>query len=123
MILDYNAQKQFTRQLQLDDIGNVGLICSSDEGYEYYLALKTVMGKVMEVKAGPIIPDVEFIPDGYAMFYRTFQYKEPIILKEINSFINDPRKKITDIEVKEPYDIIDLLPNNDLLLKGENDGN
>ena len=114
MILDYNAQRQFQNQLQIDDIGNIGLICSTEDGVEYYLALKTIMGKVMEVKFGPLIPDAPLIPDFFSLFYRTMQYKEPVIIKEINSFINDPKKKIIDIKVVSPEELIDLIPDKNL---------
>lgn len=117
MILDYNAQRQFQNQLQIDDIGNIGLICSTEDGVEYYLALKTIMGKVMEVKFGPLIPDAPLIPDFFSLFYRTLQYKEPVIIKEINSFINDPKKKIIDIKVVSPEELIDLIPDKNLYLE------
>lgn len=119
MILEYDAQRQFQKQVQFDDLGNIGLVCSTDDGIEYYLAIRTVMGKAMEVKFGPLIPDAPIIPDCFALFYRTMPYKEPVIIKEINSFINDPKKKITNIEVKEPEDILSSLPDNNLYLSGD----
>lgn len=121
MILGYDRQKQYQKELAFDDLGNIGLICSTDEGVEYYFAIKTVMGVASIIKFGPVIPDFPGVTDGFAVFYRKLPFKEPIILKEINTFINDPKKKITDIEEVPPVQIIDSLPDKSLYFESEAD--
>lgn len=110
MIFDYFQQKVFTQSVQVDDIGNAYLRCSTSKGFEYYFASRTIMGKTSILKFGPCLPDVGFLVNGYSMFYKKIDYKENLIEKEINLLINDPKKEIEMVEVISLDEIETSLP-------------
>ena len=99
MIFDYSAQRTFTQQLQLDDIGHFAIRCLCLDGTERYMTAETIMGKTAMFTFGPIIPDAPSLLDKFNLSYKILKYKEALIAKEITRFINDPQSKIYDIEI------------------------
>ena len=57
MIFEYLPEEVFTKQLDIVDIGNVSLRSLTGSAEEYYLLIKTIMGKSTIVKFGPTMPD------------------------------------------------------------------
>ena len=118
MLIDYSATKTFTQTLQIDDIGNCAI---RGEGSfrdgkvawpgDYYLVIKTVMGKTVCMKWGPLMPDFTALPNTFKLEVKTFQYKEGTIVKEIEGFINDGPKGIHDAEQILPEEALEFLPN------------
>lgn len=118
MLIDYSATKTFTQTLQIDDIGNCAI---RGEGSfrdgkvtwpgDYYLVIKTVMGRTVFMKWGPLMPDFTALPNTFKLEVKTCQYKEGTIVKEIESFINDGLKGIHDAEQILPEEALEFLPN------------
>jgi hypothetical protein len=118
MLFDYSATRTFNQTLQIDDIGNCAIrgegsyrdgrcIFSGD----YYLLVKTIMGKTTIIKWGPLQPDLLALPNTFKLEIKTTPYKEPIIAKEIQSFINDGLKGIHNAEELLPEEAVEYLPN------------
>lgn len=110
MLFEYNSQQVFMNQIEVKDIGNVGLRCSNDDGIEYYYVAKTSLGKTYILKYGPTVPDVEQLVPKFTLEYDAIDYKEPKIIKDIEKFIQDFRKKITQVEVLDLEEATDCLP-------------
>lgn len=117
MLIDYSATKTFTQTLQLDDIGNCAI---HGEGTfrdgkttlpgDYYMIVKTIMGKTTMLKWGPLMPDFEVLPNTFKLEIKTCPYKELTIIKEIQSFINDGLKNISEARELLPEEAVKFLP-------------
>lgn len=101
MIFEFDQQPVFTQTLEIGDIGNTTIKCSSSMNGDWFLRTKTVMGKTSLLIFGPVIAgSVEGYPliDGFAVSFSKFDYKERLIIKAINQLLNDPKKEITYAE-------------------------
>ena len=115
MIFDYNLQKAFMSQLQLDDIGYFGIRCSTfNNNLEYYVVAVSVMGKTAIYKFGPLIPDCERLPNGFNLSYKIISYKESTLAKEITKFINDPQHEIVNIEEISVQEALSMIPTQEM---------
>lgn len=117
MLFDYSATRTFNQTLQIDDIGNCAIrgegsfrdgraVFSGD----YYMIVKTVMGKTTFIKWGPLMPDFESLPNTFKLEVKTAPYKEATVAKEIQSFVNDGLKGIHNAEEILPEEAIEYLP-------------
>ena len=104
MIFEYSIQKTFNEAIDVVDIGNTALRCVGSRLDEYYMILKTIMGKVSIIKFGPIVPDLEVLMNDFEVSYKKIDYKENLISKEVNKFINDFKKEITQVEEITEYE-------------------
>jgi len=98
MIFEFAVQKTFNQSIDVVDIGNTALRCTNRHMSEYYIIIRTVMGKVSIVKFGPVCTDIDCLLDEFNVSYKKIDYKEPAICKEIDKFINDFKKEIDTIE-------------------------
>ena len=120
MIVDYNATKTFTESLVIDDPGNCAIygFGSFRDGKvllpgDFYMIIKTIMGKTTFIKWGPMLPDITALPNSFKLEIKTSSYKESTIAKEIQGFINDSFKGIQSAEVLEVEEALDNLPDID----------
>ena len=117
MLFDYSATKTFNQTLQIDDIGNCAI---RGEGTfrdgrftfagDYNMIIKTIMGKTTFIKWGPLMPDLDNLPNSFKLEVKTAAYKEATVAKEIQSFINDGFKGIQAAVEILPEEAIDYLP-------------
>lgn len=110
MIFEYSVKKTFDESIDIVDIGNTALRCVGSKLDEYYIILKTTMGKVSIIKFGPVIPDIEILQNDFSASYKKIDYKEPAIFKEVNTFINDFKKEITSVEEVTEYEAWQAFP-------------
>lgn len=104
MIFEFSVQKTFAESIDIVDIGNTALRCTNNMLDNYYIIIKTIMGKTSILKFGPICPDLEVLLNDFSVSYKKFDYKETTISKEINKFINDFKKEINKIEEITEYE-------------------
>lgn len=104
MIFEYSVQKVCNESIDVVDIGNTALRCTNSRLDNYYIILKTTMGKTSILKFGPVCPDVEVLLNDFTASYKKIDYKETSICKEIDKFINDFRKEINNIEEITEYE-------------------
>ena len=117
MIVEYNATRTFTDALTLNDPGNCAIRGEGSfkdgkitlEG-DYYLIIRTVMGKTTFIKWGPLIPDLETLPNTFKLEIKTSPYKEATVAREIQSFINDGFKDIQKAEEILVEEALEFLP-------------
>jgi hypothetical protein len=110
MIFEYAVQRTFNESVDVVDIGNAALKCVGSKLDEYYIILKTVMGKVSILKFGPVCPDIEVLQNDFSVSYKKIDYKEQAIFKEVDKFINDFRKEITSVEEITEYEASQAFP-------------
>jgi hypothetical protein len=111
MVFEYSVQRTFNESIDVVDIGNTALKCVGSKLDEYYIILKTVMGKVSILKFGPVCPDIEVLINDFTVSYKKIDYKESAIYNEVNKFINDFRKEIASVEELTEYEAWQALPN------------
>ena len=104
MIFEYSVQKTFNESIDVVDIGNTALRCHGTKLDFYYIILKTVMGKTNIIKFGPVMPDIDVLFNDFTVSYKKIDYKENLIEKEVDKFINDYKKEITLVEEITEYD-------------------
>ena len=102
MIFEYNNQLLPQNLIDINDFGQCCLECSNEDGFYYYIIIKTTMGTTTIATCGPVVPDVDLLPSGFMTTLKRMDFKEDKVCKELKTFLND-KKKIT--EAKEiPFD-------------------
>lgn len=104
MIFEFSVQKTFTQSIDVVDMGNTALRCTNQQMDNYYIITKTVFGKTSIVKFGPVCPDIDALINDFAVTYKKLDYKETAIFNEINKFINDYKKEISEVEEITEYE-------------------
>ena len=97
MIFEFSVQKTFNESIDVVDIGNTTLQCTNKNLDNFYIIIKTVLGKTSILKFGPVCSDMEALLNDFSVSYKKIDYKEPIICKEIDKFINDFKKEINAV--------------------------
>ena len=88
MIFEYSVQKTFTESIDIVDFGNTAIRCTENNIVDYYILVKTVLGKTHIIEFGPVAPDIPSLCDGFNISYKKIDYKEAAIFKEISKYIN-----------------------------------
>ncbi len=104
MIFEFSIQKTFNQSIDVVDMGNTALRCTSRNMDTYYLITKTIFGKTHILKFGPVCSDLEVLLDDFFVNYKKIDYKESVIYKEIDKFINDYKKEIEKVEEVTEYE-------------------
>lgn len=99
---DYELMPQ--KLLEVSDLGNFAIEAWNDDGYYYYMIIKTEYGISSMFTCGPVAPDVEHLPSGYKCTLGRIDYKENKIIGAIKFFLNDKTAKITEAKVIEIED-------------------
>jgi hypothetical protein len=110
MIFEYSVQRTFNESIDVVDIGNTALRCTGSKLDDYYIILKTIMGKTSILKFGPVVPDIEILLNDFSVSYKKIDYKENLISKEVDKFINDYKKEITKVEEITEYEAWQAFP-------------
>ena len=118
MTFDYFVERTYVAQLEIEDVGNVALVANNDEQMYFYLIIRTTMGSSQIFECGPIVPDVELLPDYTKTEFTRIDFDVKKIDKYIRNFLNNPKNKITNAEIisveealNECRDIVDYMKN------------
>lgn len=104
MIFEFSVQKTFEQSIDIVDIGNTAIKCTNTKLDNYYLIVKTVLGKTHFIKFGPVCPDIDVLLEDFSVSYKKMDYKETSIFREIDKFINDFKKGIDTVEEITEYE-------------------
>jgi hypothetical protein len=110
MIFEFSVQKTFNQSIDIVDMGNTALRCTNRQLDDYYLIVKTIMGKTHFIKFGPVYPDTEVLLDDFSVSYKKVDYKENVVFREIDKFINDFKKDIENVEEITEYEAWQAFP-------------
>lgn len=108
---DYDKELIAHSSIDVDDIGNCSLLGYNDSYFEYGLIVKTSMGKTQVFSFGPFVPDVEILPDEVNCNYQKIDYNEKKIINIINMWLNDKKKKLTQVRSVELQECINSYKN------------
>ena len=102
MTFKFNNEYVAQSLINIDDIGNFALEgVDEHNGFFYYLLVKTTLGTTTILTFGPVVPDVKLLPDYYNITYQRLQFKDKVIYKYINMWLNDKIKKISNAQLIE----------------------
>lgn len=93
--LEYDQELQFMNGIDIADIGKFAIEANNDEGFFWYLIVRTSLGTTSIAECGPVIPDVELLPNNFKQSLIKMPFKEDKLIKAISFFLNDKSKKIT----------------------------
>lgn len=110
MIFEFSVQRTFNQSIDVVDMGNTVLRCTNKLKDDYYLIVKTIMGKTHFIKFGPVCPDIDALLDDFSVSYKKVDYKENLIYREIDKFINDFKKDIDNVEEITEYEAWQVFP-------------
>jgi hypothetical protein len=110
MIFEFDQQPVFMQNIDIEDIGNVALRCSNTKLRDYYIIIKTYLGKTALISYGPVVSDVNALIDNMSLTFKKFDYKELTIEREIEKFINDGRSMINHVEIVQELEALAHLP-------------
>jgi hypothetical protein len=86
--------------IEIEETGNFALeAINEEEGFYFYLLIKTSLGTTTAVSYGPVVPDFTRIADGYKAELVRFSYKEEKLNKFISKWLNDREKHITAAKI------------------------
>lgn len=111
MIFEFSVQKTFNQSIDVVDAGNTALRCTNRYKDVYYVLTKTLFGKTSILKFGPVCPDMDILPNDFTVSYKKVDYKEGVIFKEIDKFINDFKKEVEEVEEVTEYEAWRDFPN------------
>ena len=89
----------------VEDTGNVVLHATNDFDLNWYLSINTDIGQTVIKEFGPIHHSLEVTKYGFNYNLERKEYNEKYIGKRINSFLNDPKREITQVEIIDQYEL------------------
>jgi hypothetical protein len=98
MVFEFSVKRTFDQSIDIVDMGNTALRCTNTNLLDFYIITKTIFGKTSIIKFGPIYPDTDILLNDFSVNYKKIDYKENLVFKEIDKFINDFKKEIDSIE-------------------------
>lgn len=99
MEFEYFKQTMAMASLEVDDIGNVCIEANTDLNECFYLIIKTTMGTTNIVTYGPIIPGLDMLEKECSCSFKRINFNQGKIIEAIKSFLNQPKKIITQAQI------------------------
>lgn len=103
--IEYNNQYVPQNLLDVEQLSSCAIEASNDDGLFYYLIIKTSLGTSTIVTCGPVVPDVNLLPDGYSVTLNRMKYDDNKVESVVIKWLND-KKKITDAKILPIEDAI-----------------
>lgn len=110
MEFEFNQQLVPQNLIHVEEIGEFAVEASNDQGYFYYLVVKTLIGTCTMLSCGPVIPDTNMLLDGFKITLDKCDYREDKIAKSINFWLNDRSKKLTSAQVIDINEALNQFP-------------
>lgn len=110
MLIDYNEQSVFTKSIDIVDEGNFTVRATDDEGNEYYMIVKTVMGMTTMIKFGPTMPDAKLMMADFNLSCKKIKFSDKKIAAELNGMLNSPKACIIEAEEITEYEAYESVP-------------
>jgi hypothetical protein len=110
MVFEFSIQKTFNQSIDVVDVGNTALRCTNSHMDNYYIITRTVFGKTSVLKFGPVCPDIEALINDFSVSYKKVDYKENLLFKEIDKFLNDYKKEIETVEEITEFEALEDFP-------------
>lgn len=112
---DYLYTIQAEDSLEIEDIGNVCIHILNDIGYEWYMDISTELGETYIKTFGPFNVDItDKFSHGFNFNYMYIDYSESRICTQIDRFINDSKKLISQAMTCDSEEAYEKLFNTNL---------
>lgn len=105
--IEFNQQLMPQSVVDVDELGQFALEAWNDDGYYYYLIVRTSLGTTSIASCGPVIPDVDMLPSGFSMSLDKVPYKEDKLSRTVSMWLNDRSKKLTNAQLMDIDEAID----------------
>ena len=105
--IEFNQQLMPQNVIDIEEIGQFAVEAWNDDGYYYYLIVRTSLGTTSIASCGPVIPDVDLLPSGFTTSLEKMAYKEDKLSRSITMWLNDRSKKITQAKIIDIDEAID----------------
>jgi len=105
MEIRYLPSTSYGEILDIDNQGEFALEACNDDGYFYYMVVKTFQGTVSIFTWGPIIPDMELIPEArgkegaYTFKLTRLKWNEKKIKNTVTAWITNRDRGITQAKL------------------------
>lgn len=96
--IEYNNQPVSQGLLDVGQLSDLAIEASNADGYFFYLIVRTSLGTSTIVTCGPIEPDIQSLPSGYAVTLTKMRYNDSKVCGMVSKWLND-KKAITDARV------------------------
>lgn len=107
-VIEYNKAWMPQNTLDVEEIGQVAIEATNDDGFFWYLIINTEDGMTTIASCGPIIPDTFYLPNGFECSLTQIEYKEARISKYISTWLNDTKnKRITQANIIDMSEALD----------------
>ena len=110
MVFEFSIQKTFNQAIDIVDVGNTALRCVNKQMDNYYIITRTKYGKTSVLKFGPVCPDLDVLINEFSVSYKKIDYKENLLFKEIDKFLNDFKKEIDNVEEVTEFEVWQEFP-------------
>lgn len=93
--------------VDVEEVGNVLIHLFNDNGLEWFLYIETILGESIIKSFGPFYISTEnYFPYGFTYTMSKIDYNDNKLSKIIDNYINDPKKKITQVIVEKDIEIL-----------------
>lgn len=93
--------------IDIPELGNFALEgINEKDGLYYYLLVKTSLGTSSIFTFGPIIPDVDLLPENYSFNYQRIPFKDTKMKMFVSKWLNDFKRKISIANIISEEDFI-----------------
>ena len=104
---EYNQIRTALGMLEIEDIGNCAIRAVGIQTEEYYMVIRTNLGKSYIFNYGPIVPDLMTMPDYVGCSLTKIDYNEKRLIQLVDKWLNDSRKEIQEAEQVADTEIFD----------------
>lgn len=110
MLIDYSKTYTAEASLDIKDAGNCAIEGINDDGLYFYLVIVTVRGLSTVATCGPLIPDINDLPNGYTAELYNIKYDGKKLASVISQWLNSKKPgKSKPISLAKLINIADAL--------------
>lgn len=91
----YFIKSDAQAELLLEDIGNFAIKAFNDKGCEFILIVETRLGNSRSFTFGPVIPDLDLLPQCCGCTIEKFAFNPKKVSKKVIGFLTNPYNRIT----------------------------
>ena len=107
MEFEFNKELVALDVIDIPRIGNFAISAEGEGGNAYFIVIKTELGKSYIATCGPVLPEIEEIPENFNVNLTKIDYNEKKLVKIISMFLNDRMKGIYRAELIDSNKALD----------------
>lgn len=94
---EYYKELRANDSITIENVGDCCIKAYNDDGWVYYLLIKTTLGWTKIYQYGALSSDTLELSSNYCSSVQQVEYSDKVLSKLINSFLNDKNRKITQV--------------------------